>query len=228
MTMASFHPLVTSRMHSLSTTAPLSTDLTLDPSSVLIPIDIQRGFDYPPWGRRDNPAMDANGQRLLQAWRAARRPLIHVRHDSVLANSPLAPGHPGNALRAGFEPQPGEVVLSKSVNAAFIGTDLDLRLHRLGATCVVLFGISTDMCVSTSARVAANLGYRTLVVGDACQCFDLPDGEGGTIAAEDVARIHLATLRAEFAEVVSTNALIATLSLQPPTSSKDPIHNAQA
>ncbi|HJR75279.1 MAG TPA: isochorismatase family protein [Luteimonas sp.] len=181
----------------------------LDANTVLIPIDVQRGFDYPPWGRRDNPAMESNGTRLLAAWRAAARPLFHVRHDSVVPGSSLRPDHPGNAFREGFEPGDGEPVISKSVNAAFIGTDLDLRLRRIGATSVILFGISTDMCVSTTARVASNLGYRTIVVGDACACFDLPDADGRTIPAEDIARAHLATLRAEFAEVAGTDELIA-------------------
>lgn len=190
---------------------PDRPSLRLDPGTVLLPIDIQRGFDYPPWGPRDNPAMDDNGRRLLAAWRAGGRPLIHVRHDSVQAGSSLHPAHPGNAFREGFHPLPGEAVLSKSVNAAFIGTDLDLRLRRLDVRSVVLFGISTDMCVSTTARVAANLGYRTIVVGDACQCFDLPDGDGNPIPAAEVARAHLATLRAEFAEVVDTDAVVAAL-----------------
>lgn len=181
----------------------------LDARAVLIPIDVQNGFDYPPWGRRDNPGMEAQGRRLLAAWRASQRPLIHVRHDSVQAESPLRPGHPGNAFREGFEPRDGEAVVSKSVNAAFIGTDLDLRLRRIGATAVVLFGISTDMCVSTTARVASNLGYRTIVVGDACACFELTDVDGRTVAAEDIARAHLATLRVEFAEVCGTDKLIA-------------------
>lgn len=188
-----------------------ATRMQLDPDTVLLPIDVQRGFDHPPWGPRNNPAMDDNGRRLLAAWRASGNPLIHVRHDSVIAGSSLHPSHPGNAFREGFEPLPGEALVAKSVNAAFIGTDLDLRLRRLGVRSVVVFGISTDMCVSTTARVAANLGYRTIVVGDACQCFDLPDGNGGTIAADDIARVHLATLRAEFAEVVDTAAVIAAL-----------------
>lgn len=185
--------------------------MILDAVTALIPIDVQRGFDYAPWGRRDNPAMEDNSRRLLRAWRSSGRPLLHVRHDSVMAGSSLRPDHPGNAFRDGFEPLPGEAVIAKSVNAAFIGTDLDLRLRRLGVTCVVLFGISTDMCVSTTARVAANLGYRTLVVGDACCCFDLDDGAGGTIPAETIARVHLATLRAEFAEVPDTDGVITAL-----------------
>ncbi len=185
--------------------------MQLDTNTVLLPIDIQRGFDYPPWGRRDNPDMDDNGRRLLDAWRASGRTLIHVRHDSVLDGSSLHPAHPGNAFRDGFAPRDGEPVVAKSVNAAFIGTDLDLRLRRLGVTSVVLFGISTDMCVSTTARVAANLGYRTIVVGDACFCFDQPDLDGSVVPAAQIHRAHLATLSAEFAEVVGTQLALAAL-----------------
>lgn len=184
----------------------------IDPQrTALIPIDVQRGFDYPPWGPRDNPHMEANGQRLLHAWRERGLPLIHVRHDSVIAASTLHPSHPGNAFRPGFEPVAGEAVLGKSVNAAFIGTDLDLRLRRMGIDTVVLFGVSTDMCVSTTARVASNLGYRTVVVADACFCFDLPDADGSVIPAEALSRAHLATLRAEFAEVMQVDAVIAMI-----------------
>jgi len=180
-------------------------------SIALIPIDVQRGFDYAPWGRRNNPQMESNGRRLLAAWRERGWPLIHVRHDSVQAGSTLRPDHPGNAFRDGFEPLAGEAVVAKSVNAAFIGTDLDLRLRRLGVDTVVVFGVSTDMCVSTTARMASNLGYRTVVVADACFCFDLDDGVGGTLAAEAISAVHLATLRAEFAQVTNASELLATL-----------------
>ena len=107
------------------------------------------------------------------------RPIIHVRHDSVQPGSTLAPGTPGNAFRPGFEPLDGEPLVTKSVNAAFIGTDLAFRLKRLGAKHVVTFGISTDMCVSTTVRTGANLGWDMILVPDACDCFDLPDGQGG-------------------------------------------------
>ena len=183
----------------------------LDERTALIPIDVQQAFDYEPWPRRNNPDMEGNGLRLLAAWRASGRPVIHVNHASVVPESTLAATHPGHAFRPGYEPRAGEPLVTKSVNAAFIGTDLDLRLRRLGITSVVLFGISTDMCVSTTARVAANLGYRTIVAGDACFCFDQPDGDGGVIPAEQIQRAHLATLRAEFAEVAGTDALIAAL-----------------
>lgn len=182
--------------------------MTLDlDRAVLLPIDMQRGFDGPGWPRRWNDKADANGLALLQAWRAAGRPIIHVRHDSVEPGSSLAPGNPGNDLRPGFEPRDGEPLVTKSVNSAFIGTDLDLRLKRLGAKHVVTFGISTDMCVSTTVRTGANMGWDMILVPDACDCFDLPDGQGGTVPAEEVQRAHVATLAFEFARIMSTAEL---------------------
>ena len=182
--------------------------LSFDARSALIPIDVQQAFDLP---ASSNPAMAANGLRLLDAWRATGLPLIHVRHDSVQPGSPLTLGLPGNALREGFEQQGDEPLVTKSVNAAFIGTDLDLRLRRLGVEQVVLFGLTTDMCVSTTARVAANLGYRTIVVGDATASFDLIDTDGRAISAAELHRAHLATLHAEFATVATTTAVLSAL-----------------
>jgi nicotinamidase-related amidase len=175
--------------------------------AVLLPIDMQQAFDGPSWPRRWNDKVDENGLALLAAWRAAGRPIIHVRHDSVQPGSSLAPGAPGNAFRPGFEPQKGEQLVTKSVNSAFIGTDLDLRLKRLGAKHVVTFGISTDMCVSTTVRTGANMGWDMILVPDASDCFDLPDGQGGTITAEDVQRAHVATLGFEFARLMPTAEL---------------------
>jgi nicotinamidase-related amidase len=180
-------------------------------SAVLLAIDMQQGFEEPPWPPRWNTQCDANGLALLDAWRGADRTILHIRHDSVEPGSSLRPDRPGNAFRPGFEPQAGEALVAKTVNSAFIGTDLDLRLRRLGARDIVAFGISTDMCVSTTVRVGANLGYHMIVVEDACDCFTLPDGQGGTIDAYDCHRAHIATLRAEFAEVITTSDLIRAL-----------------
>ncbi len=186
----------------------LKLDLT---RTVLLPIDNQCGFDGPPWPPRRDPTSEVRGRTLIAGWRAAGLPIIHVRHDSVAPGSVLAPAHPGNALRPGFEPVGDEPLVTKSVNAAFIGTDLDLRLRRLGADTLVIFGVSTDMCVSTTMRVGANLGYRMVLVGDASDCFDLPDGDGGVIPAETVHQVHLATLRYEFGDVVDTQEVLELL-----------------
>jgi len=177
--------------------------------AVLLPIDMQRAFDSPPWPRRWNSQVDANGLALIKRWRETGRPIIHVRHDSVIEDSSLAPRSEGNRFRPGFEPQGSEPVVSKSVNSAFIGTDLDLRLRRLGARYVVAFGISTDMCVSTTVRTGANMGWEMILAAEACDCFDLPDGRGGTIPAETVQAAHVATLGFEFCRLMEMDQLIA-------------------
>lgn len=183
--------------------------MTLDLGrAVLLPIDIQRGFDDPRWPKRWNPDFEANALALIAHWRASSRPIIHVRHDSVQPGSPFTPGQPGNDFRPGFEPLAGEPVVSKSVNSAFIGTDLDLRLRRLGAETVVAFGISTDMCVSTTIRTGANLGWKMVLVADASDCFDLPDGQGGIIPGRAIHDAHVATLAYEFCDVVRTAELL--------------------
>lgn len=114
-------------------------------------------------------------------------------------------------MRDGFSPEPGEALVTKSVNAAFIGTDLDLRLRRLRATTIVAFGLTTDRCVSTTVRLGANMGYRLIVAADACAAFDQPGLDGAIIPAATVHAVHLATLANEFAEVARVEAIVAGL-----------------
>jgi nicotinamidase-related amidase len=183
--------------------------MSIRPNAALIAIDVQRGFECAGWwGRRNNPDMEANGRALLAAWRATGRPLVHARHDSRTPGSPLAPGQPGNDFKAGFEPLPGERVVPKTVNSAFIGTDLESWLRRAGITQLVLFGIATDMCVSTTARMAANLGFDVLVAADACHTWNQSGHDGRWIEAELIHRANLATLHNEFARVVTTASLL--------------------
>jgi nicotinamidase-related amidase len=178
---------------------------------VLMPIDVQMGFDYPPWLNRSPASMEQNGIALLSHWRAQGWPVVHVRHASRHAASPLHESHPGHAFRPGFEPQVGETVIKKDVNSAFIGTDLERRLNDMGKPPLVMFGVSGDMCVSTTARMAANLGFGVTVVEDACWCFDLPGRDGALIPAQTIHAAHMATLRFEFCKVETASVLIEAL-----------------
>ncbi|SUB01302.1 Isochorismatase family protein yecD [Pannonibacter phragmitetus] len=186
--------------------------LPLNERTVLLPVDMQAAFDGAPWPPRWNADIDRNGLALLGLWRRLGLPIIHVRHDSAEPGSTLRPGLPGNQFRPGFAPKDGEQLVVKSVNSAFIGTDLDLRLRRLGAEDVVVFGISTDMCVSTTIRTGANFGWRMTLVEDACDCFDLPGGDGTVIPARTVHDVHRATLGFEFCKVVKTAELVGSAS----------------
>ncbi len=179
-------------------------------TAVALVIDMQEAFWLP-----DAPALHADPEpaalRLLEECRARGGRIIHVKHNSVEAGSQLAASRPGNALRPGFAPRSNEPLVTKSVNSAFIGTDLDLRLRRLGVTTIVACGVTSDRCVSTTVRMGANLGYRMIVAGDACAAFDQPGLDGRAIPGSLVHAVHLATLANEFAEVAKVDSILARL-----------------
>lgn len=139
--------------------------------SVLVIIDVQIGFDDRSWGSRNNPQAEEVCAAVLRKWRALGWPVIHIQHDSTDPCSPLFPGPRGHDLKPQVASRPTEAVLRERVNSAFIGTDLEARLHTLAAPGLVLCGLTTDHCVSTTARMAANLGFTTWVVADACATF---------------------------------------------------------
>jgi nicotinamidase-related amidase len=178
------------------------------PRAALLLIDWQVGMDDPAWGPPNNPEAEANAARLLAAWRRAGQPIIHVQHLSLEPNSVFRPGQPGCAIKRTLAPAGDEPVIEKHVNSAFIGTDLEARLHRAGITTLVLTGMQTDHCVSTTARMAGNLGFTTYVVSDATATFDRVGPDGAVVQAEEVHRVNLASLHREFATVVSTSDVL--------------------
>jgi nicotinamidase-related amidase len=178
---------------------------------VLLIIDVQRGLDDPKYGHRNNPDAEANMARLLAAWRAAGRPVVHVQHLSVRPDSPLRPGLPGADLKPEVAPLPGEPHFTKSVNSAFIGTGLEawLRAHDYGSLVVV--GLTTDHCVSSTVRMAANLGFDVTLVSDATATFERMAPDGTHIPAETMHRANLASLDGEFCAVKTTRQLLDSL-----------------
>lgn len=181
-------------------------------NAALILIDIQQGFDDSQhWGPRNNPQAEANAGKLLAAWRASGRPLFHVQHRSTTPGSPLRPGQPGCDFKAEVRPLAGEPVIGKNVNSAFIGTDLEARLREQGVGTVVIAGLTTANCVSTTTRMAGNLGFRTLLAADGCATHARSGHDGRLYEAESVHAMELAALHGEFAEVADTAALIDAL-----------------
>lgn len=177
----------------------------------LIIIDVQNGFDDPSWGTRNNPRAEDNIKKLLDAWRNADFPVFHVQHLSQEEGSPLAPNTAGCEFKESTRPQPGEMVIQKTVNSAFIGTDLEARLRGKGIETVVIVGLTTNHCVSTTTRMAGNLGFKAFVVADATACFDCKGHDGKHYSADEIHSISLANLHEEFASAVDTVPLLESL-----------------
>ncbi|KAJ5238797.1 hypothetical protein N7468_003416 [Penicillium chermesinum] len=225
-----------------------SLPLTFTVPTALVLIDNQSGFTHAStassWGNgRSNPLYEVNIQSLITAFRTAKETsstpleLIHVFHSSVQAGSPLHPSHPAQGIRPLDYAIPAkdgsEPVFWKSVNSSFIGTGLEAYLREKDIRQVIFAGLTTDHCVSTTVRMAANLRVvdrfpdggpvklasdgshdrtlkveagRIILVSDATATF----GKGG-FDAETVHKVSVASLEGEFAEVFGTEAIVKAL-----------------
>jgi len=150
----------------------------------LLLIDIQKGLDNLEFygGERNNPEAERNAGLVLEYWRKNQWPLFHVQHCSVTPGSPLTEGLPGNAHKDEVKPLPGEPVIKKNVNSAFIGTDLKERLDARAIRTVVIVGLTMEHCVSSTTRMAANFGYDTVLVADATAALKRPQSNQNTLA----------------------------------------------
>ena len=183
-------------------------------SCALILIDIQAGFDSPFWGARNNPDAETNAARLLNHWRAKGWPVFHIRHLSTSKGSPLAEGKPGTEFKSEVFPRTGEPIINKHVNAAFIGTDLEERLHGVFATGVVICGLTTPHCVSTTARMAANLGFDVFLAHDACAAYEKNANTAWNSQVEPVSAQHahdmaVSNIHGEFCAAMTTDAILS-------------------
>ncbi|KAL1622626.1 hypothetical protein SLS56_008673 [Neofusicoccum ribis] len=190
----------------------------------LVLVDIQQGFDHPThWGKsRSTPEFESNIAKLLDAFRSAVEPasIFHVCHHSTLPDSPLHPVNGNAAFQPYATPHSGESTFAKSVNSAFIGTSLEAAVRERSITDLVIVGLTTDHCVSTTVRMAANLGVvsgaaessdgRILLVKDATATYE-KSFAGKTYDAETVHSVHLTSLNGEFCEVVTTEDVLREL-----------------
>jgi nicotinamidase-related amidase len=172
----------------------------------LILVDIQKAFDdIDYWGgQRNNPLAEENAAELLRIWRENNLPVFHIKHCSSNPKSPLHETSDGNKFKELAEPLHHEPIIKKNVNSAFIGTNLKEQLENSEITKLVIVGLTTDHCVSTTTRMAGNLGFDTFLVSDATATFNKKGLQGQNYSAELIHETALASLNNEFATIVTT------------------------
>ena len=174
--------------------------------AALVLIDIQNEYLAGPLALPDAKPAIARAATLLAKARAANAPIIHIAHRGK-AGSLFDRSSEGGAIVAELTPQAGELVLEKELPNSFAGTDLRARLAAAERKNIVLAGFMTHMCVSSTARAALDLGFRTTVDADACATRDLPDGRGGTLDARTIHEVALAELSDRFAIIARGDVL---------------------
>ena len=181
--------------------------------AALIVIDVQQGFmEREAAGEhRNNPDAVARIADLLAAFRKAALPIYHIRHASTEPDSVLRPDRSGYQVIAAARELPGEPVIVKTVNSAFIGTNLEDCLSTANLRTLVICGATTNHCVETSTRMAGNLGFDARLVRDATWTYDRAGPDGDFHSAAQIHAMSLSNLSGEFATIMTTRDVIAAL-----------------
>jgi nicotinamidase-related amidase len=180
--------------------------------TALVVVDVQKGFDNAEFfGTRNNPACEANVSALIGAWRGARQPVVFVRHHWDEEGSPLRSDEMGSEFKDVIEGDP-DLLVTKTVHSSFHGDpDLGAWLRREGIEKLVVCGIQTNVCCETTTRIGSDLGFEVGFAIDATHTFDQDDHAGGSIAADELARVTHSNLDPEFCRVLTTEEAIGEL-----------------
>jgi len=173
--------------------------------TALIVIDIQ-AFYFPEGmvPLVEPEAAAAQAAKVIAAFRAAGRPVIHVQHLPNDVDTPDPTGIQAQyRIYSEVLPKPGEVVIGKHHANSFRDTELLEILKGLGVTRLVVTGMQTHMCVEAAVRAAADYGFEVTVVHDACATRDL-EFDGTMVPAAQVHAGALAAMQGSYAKVVST------------------------
>ena len=174
------------------------------PATALVVIDAQQEY-FAPLGKVVLPGGPAAVTRIARAlaWaRAESMPIVHIVHESRRPGAAIfAPGSPALAIHPEASAAPGEPVLTKHLPGSFTGTTLEHFLRERGVDRVILSGFMTQMCVDTTARQAAHLGFGVTVLADATAAKAVQGPDGEQISAEQVHRTHLGSLQGFLADI---------------------------
>ena len=179
----------------------------------LLLVDIQKAFlekDYPGLIRNNENAEFICG-KILKKWRTLDLPIIHVRHSSTNPESKLHKSRPGFEFNDYVTPLETEIVLTKEVNSAFIGTNLENILIKSHIDTLVIVGMTTNHCISTTVRMSGNLGFDTYLISDSTACYNTKGMNGEIIDCNTIYNSALASLQEEFATVIDSKELFDVL-----------------
>lgn len=145
---------------------------------------------------------------LTAGFRGKGRPVIHVRHQEPDPASPMSLGSPAQQVMPCADAVDGEPIFMKCTSSPFASTGMERYLHDNGIKTLIVTGAVAGFCVNTTVRAGSDLGFDMIVVRDAVMGFDMPD-EG--LSARMIFDVTMAHLKSDFADVVDTDTVLATL-----------------
>jgi len=176
----------------------------------LVVVDLQN--EYLPDGKLPLEGIHAaldNAARVIADARAKGDLVINVRHESAAADAPFfTRGTDSVRIHDTVAPVAGETVIVKNFPNSFRETNLKSILDENGVEEVTVVGAMSHMCIDATTRAAADFGYKTRVVHDACATRDL-EFNGVTVPALQVHSALMSALAFGYAAVVSTDEYLA-------------------
>jgi streptothricin hydrolase len=169
------------------------------PVAALLIVDAQQGLLEGETAVPDAAGLIGRIVGLLAAARSAGSLIVHLQNDGVPGTLD-EPGTPGWYIHPQLAPEPGELVLRKTQDDGFDGTELEDVLARKGVERIAVVGLLSEMCVSATVRGALARGLHAVLVHDAHATYNLDD-----IPASIVARVaeHALGDQVEIANAVS-------------------------
>ena len=188
-----------------------ANDISLSQSALLV-IDAQDSFKISPkWERRNNRRFEKNVGALIDAYRAAARPVVFFLHTD--GDEGFSMDSPHLKLMDFITPAPGEPVITKDTRNCFTSTGLGAILLEQNVRRVAITGIQMEQCCETTARVAADLGYAVDFVIDGTMTFPIANSEepGEELGVEAIEERTKYALRDRFARITTSAALAGEL-----------------
>ncbi|WP_419905574.1 cysteine hydrolase family protein [Kiloniella sp.] len=181
-------------------------------NTALLIIDIQNDyFSGGSWPLVDQEKAAEQATRLLEQFRAKKRPVFHVRHIADSSEAPFfVKGTVGSEIHNSVKPLESEQVIIKSEINSFKGTDLLQALREQNISELVVIGSMSHMCIDAAVRAAADYGFKCIVAEDACATLDLQFNDK-TVPAAQVHTAFMSALSFAYAEVISTDETLSRI-----------------
>ncbi len=170
--------------------------------AAIVLIDIQNEYLEGPIALPDAQPAVAAARRLLDLARRANAPIFHIAHRGRAGSLFDREGKRGQIVDE-LAPLAGEAIVEKGLPNSFADTNLHALLSASGRKNLIMAGFMTHMCVSSTARVAVDLGYRVTIDASACATRDLPGLGGKIVPARILHEVALTELADRFAIIAN-------------------------
>lgn len=156
----------------------------------------------------DGMAVLNNSKKIVEFARKNHMPVFFVGHVGPADGPLFQEGGRNSAFHDDLLPNQGEAVIMKATPSSFVGTDLDAQLKAAGIKQLIVIGLMSHMCISSTARDAVPLGYAVLIPDDATATRDLESWDGSVVDHKTLHRSALSGVADVFAEITLTDRLL--------------------